>query len=546
MSSPTIISSFDPTGSFYAVASTKLSKNRVHVYSLGGSGLKSLNKIELDTTEKIESLCWINQIVPTTKRKRKQSQEAANGKEHDVTSYMAVAFSNGDLLVLSPFHREVVTKIVCESTVSDLTSLEKDNSRGEFYGVCQSHILKFQAVENRVLESLPFTQEKSLQFVRPIINKDQSESLLAGSNAIYVINRKEEPFRFSIPRGHYNKITNIVQSLKDPDFILCARENDASLFVYSLSKKTNTGVLKAGSKVGKVYQLLRDNIEYLAITCVDGSVEVFADPFTTDSESCLQLKPSDPSFKIHDVCFNGEELMLTFLSDMEPTAQFVAWDDSLSGEIIVDCDNEEEDEDDEMKVASSDERDEEEEGEEEEEEQEVYVAPEVSELASSICESISNVEEVAQVCKQNSSDEEVVRKVVQRINLPASSELVTILGTEFMSQPQDSNLSVWVKWLILTYGSAFTKSRDHMVLVSSIRSLLDKELENMPKLLSLQGRLELLKAQLQLRKEMRSVSLEEEAESEVLPNGNSVVYVNGENDEEVDEDAAPDGEEEDN
>ena len=83
----------------------------------------------------------------------------------------------------------------------------------------------------------------------------------------------------------------------------------------------------------------------------------------------------------------------------------------------------------------------------------------------------------------------------------------------------------------MTHGGALSKSGDHYSDFKQLQKGLSKGMEQMPQLLALQGRLQLLRAQAQLRDTLIEVEEPEEVGRE-----SSVVYANGEDDDEIDED----------
>ena len=145
-------------------------------------------------------------------------------------------------------------------------------------------------------------------------------------------------------------------------------------------------------------------------------------------------------------------------------------------------------------------------------------------------------EKLIHLCSTN-NDEASIKEVVKSFSaeengLESISKLYEIVSHEVASKPDDTAvLALWLKWILLTHGGALSKSGDHYSDFKQLQKGLSKGMEQMPQLLALQGRLQLLRAQAQLRDTLIEVEEPEEVGRE-----SSVVYANGEDDDEIDED----------
>jgi U3 small nucleolar RNA-associated protein 9 len=105
-------------------------------------------------------------------------------------------------------------------------------------------------------------------------------------------------------------------------------------------------------------------------------------------------------------------------------------------------------------------------------------------------------------------------------------------------------LNTWLKWLLIFHSALITKLPGSNNALKQLRVIITRHLKQLPGLLSLQGRLELLKSQLQLRTLLANVEVNDDDDDDdykrektandvlVSKAEESITYVNGENDEE--------------
>lgn len=152
-------------------------------------------------------------------------------------------------------------------------------------------------------------------------------------------------------------------------------------------------------------------------------------------------------------------------------------------------------------------------------------------------------------------DEDIVKDTIRQFAYLENyatlvEKLFEVVGTQVARDPsQKSALSVWLRWVLLAHGGHLAKQTRFAATLRTLQRSLDDGMRLMPKLLALQGRLQLLKAQAELRNavangefgpsaqdaELDAQQRELDALNETTFNNTthleeSVVYANGEND----------------
>src|SRR5436305_8171617 len=96
------------------------------------------------------------------------------------------------------------------------------------------------------------------------------------------------------------------------------------------------------------------------------------------------------------------------------------------------------------------------------------------------------------------------------------------------------SLMVWVQWTLVAHGGYLATQPDLMKKLTTLKRVIDDRARGLQPLLSLKGKLDMLEAQMQLRRSMQSSGMgpDEEDDEE------GVIYVEGQEDEgsEVDDD----------
>lgn len=163
----------------------------------------------------------------------------------------------------------------------------------------------------------------------------------------------------------------------------------------------------------------------------------------------------------------------------------------------------------------------------------------------------SNDHSLFEECLTNRK-EEAIKYSIQRLDSSLAVKLLERLADKIARSPsQASQLNIWLKWVMIAHGGYLVSIPNLLKTLSSLHSTLADRVAALPRLLSLQGRLEMLNSQMELRKDIYANSQvasyeddedEDEAAVEYIEDG--AFIVDGEDNEEDDEDEEDDSDEE--
>ena len=145
-----------------------------------------------------------------------------------------------------------------------------------------------------------------------------------------------------------------------------------------------------------------------------------------------------------------------------------------------------------------------------------------------------NSSEVIFVCSTN-DNENNIKQVLKMLSTESTDLLLRVfelISSEVAKDPsKNTPLSKWLKLLLLGYGGAIAKESLQSENLKNLQSGLNNGIKLLPHLLALQGRLQLLKSQSELRSRISTLNIETNDDIEDDNDNESIVYANGENDE---------------
>lgn len=136
------------------------------------------------------------------------------------------------------------------------------------------------------------------------------------------------------------------------------------------------------------------------------------------------------------------------------------------------------------------------------------------------------------------SDLPTIRATIQRLAAPLSATLLVLLAGRLHRRPgRAGSLMVWIQWTLVTHGGFLATQPQVVGRLAELNRVIEERARGLQGLLALKGKLDLLDAQMQLRRSMRDARRVEEDED--VDEG--VVYVEGaaeDSDSDADEAAA--------
>lgn len=127
----------------------------------------------------------------------------------------------------------------------------------------------------------------------------------------------------------------------------------------------------------------------------------------------------------------------------------------------------------------------------------------------------------------HTSEVSTIRATIQRLDSPLAGTLLQKLAERLHRRPgRAGSLMVWVQWTLVTHGGYLATQRDLIKKLAMLNKVIDERARGLQSLLSLKGKLDMLEAQIELRRAMRRGRVEDEGVDE------GVIYVEGQESEE--------------
>ncbi|ANB12903.1 Utp5p [Sugiyamaella lignohabitans] len=150
-------------------------------------------------------------------------------------------------------------------------------------------------------------------------------------------------------------------------------------------------------------------------------------------------------------------------------------------------------------------------------------------------------------------DETMVKVSVQRLDSSLAVTFLERLAEKLARSPSRAGqLNIWIKWVMISHGGYLVTLPNLLKTLSSLHSTVSERVTTLPRLLALQGRLELLNSQMEIRRDLLAESRRAEEDDNEEEDEAAVEYVeegtyimNGEedfDDNDDDEDADDDDE----
>lgn len=556
MGSVLAASDFDPNGNYFASAVTALDTHKIRVQSTNTSSTLA-NAFSLDKGHKLTSISWgVFSTVNTSKQQRKKRRQS-NGFSIE-NQFLAVGLNKGSILIYSPLTNEVIAKLENPnaSSINDFHYSSLTNS-GWSVDVGQN-VVEWDLVSYKPKRQ--FNIQEPINVIR-VIEYDNKPHLLVASHSVLLVDIETQETIKTFP-GHISPIHTLTPITLDS--FITAAESDRYINIYPLDGVPT--VLVAQSNVLSVSY---GNNTVTAVT-EDGIVEVFTDPFakaaTTSKRKGQQSKqangrielkrPNATSLlKIENSFINQNNIIITWLEDASipyfekieissisdvttitkdrPAIQ--AKDHSLfgqdvaapkqynesnavvtSGDNLRFLDNKERQEDE--TLASDDE------GEDGPTLAEKLEALKVQQPVPKKKQGRATAGSLAVVLTQalrandhalletvlSNRDETVLKNTIQRLDTSLAVVLLERLAERIARQThRQGQLNIWVKWVMAIHGGYLVNIPNLAKSLSSLQSTLNRRAATLPRLLEIQGRLDVLYSQ----QEMRLVN-NEQAEDE--------------------------------
>lgn len=154
----------------------------------------------------------------------------------------------------------------------------------------------------------------------------------------------------------------------------------------------------------------------------------------------------------------------------------------------------------------------------------------------------TNDHSLLETCLSN-KNEEFIQTSVKRLDSSLAVILLERIAEKVARTPtRTASLTIWIKWVMITHGGYLVTLPNLTKSLASLHSTLANKISMLPRLLALQGRVEMLRAQMKLRREILATATtketleESDVDSEVEYVEDAALIVNGEEDFDEEED----------
>lgn len=557
----------DDNNSYLANFISRGGRSEIQVFRLNKEG-KSLSlsgphmRQELLADEKITGSCWISRIDESNSnngkkraRKNKLEESAASSRaENAPTKNLVIGLENGVFLILDPSMGGQTDRF---SSRDSITSISPSLSQDCVWGIDSSGSLISVSLKLRKeTKALALDDDQKLSILKVIDHESKSarsQHIAVGSNRLYLID-PSKPKRYLLARflddETMNQITIIEQSKLNEDLLIITRLEDSHIYLYDISKTQRVSTLQCSSD--KIISLLlvadsKNNQEFI-MAATEDKVDIFRINHSSAAQDTnarcaiitnfhgtshnIYFKELiyDPDFGLYGIWHEGNEPKLTYID----------WNYTSTGDINATIDytekklNQIENGLDEIEVPETAEI------------KNLKVNKLFESLLSVLKDGTVEARKVVALCSSNDNESNIKESLkhfsVQESEVTSITDLFSILCSFLIASPSKyPSLYVWLKWILLIHGASISSIPEQYDNLKQLQSLFLEGIDLMPRLLSIQGRLQLLRSQSEIRDRLGNIGIENtgDEEEEVLENAvsfeqhqeeESLVIADGESD----------------
>ncbi|SCV99342.1 LAFE_0A01068g1_1 [Lachancea fermentati] len=528
-----ILASFSPDAGTFAFKSSGLHKKFVDLYPLSPSTnyrvtSSLVNHIDYERDDlKMEELKFTSWVMSSadgnsikTKRKLSDEEHQSNGREN-AEAYFLTVFQGGKIVIFSPTGKEILNIIQNKKEIIGVDTI------GPFIWILDEDktVKQFGYKSSKALKTFHLTDGKDDEIVDfRVLDFDTHAylSILTKECAYIVDPSKRRPTRVA----KIEIVDTVTCNVIDKEHIAVADKN--KIYLYNLTKKDV--VLSWETQASKI-----ENFgDYIISLGANGVLSVL-EKSSTHTKSVINVYNS----KILDFVRADSKIIVAWLNVNEPCFESISVGQIKGSSKIVFNEQEEA-----VPVHNVREKSEE------------KIEPPKRKISKSSRDGV--IETLLQALDDNTSPqniekilesdkwtEEQIKQVVSKKLSDDSAYFIFDIVIKQVAQNTwsfNSNLNHWLKWLLtirdLDFSTNKTPSRNASKNIKHIRSSLRACRDTFPVLLSMQGKLEMLREQSSLRQELSKINIESDKEDAPVQNGeeeeNDILYVNGEGDEYVD------------
>lgn len=554
MASPALPFAFDASGQYFASTTSSNSTHKVEIISAPGAKSPKSWATEYTLPEglTVQSLAWAS-LVKLKRNKSDGASESATANTSEIrdlpsfeNTAIAIGTNKGDIIFFSPAQSTVLFTL--SGVHSSPVILLAPTYSLKLWSYDSTGKISVWNLATKKCSNIIQSPKSDVKHILPTI-----QGIVIASDAVYLANASNPNECNSIYKSA-NPILSLIRTV-DPEIVFTSSQNERLINIVSTYRKKAIGGFSAQSNAQQLF--VSDDGFALGALTEEGGIEIFDRPLThlVGSASLIFKLQSKNSAKLTSASFRSDFISMVLTEDGKPSViEQVRWRDpfgnllngtvelstSVNGEFITSLTSKPEFS---AKNTGTD-----------IEATEFSLSEETPEsFAIKLSDSLkTNDDRQLDICL-TVKDMEFIETAVKRIHSPMASTLVKKLAEKVEKNPAEAvALSSWIKWIMVTHGGYLVAMPDLAKPVSSLRFVLSSKLKDLPKLLALQGRIQMLRTQMQLRREIVAKGINEaaagdesesEAESETENVDEAALIINGEEDfdDYVDEDEADTG-----
>lgn len=554
MSSPLLRARFDPSHTYLAAAVVALDSHHIKVQSLVVAQDLLSTLFALAKNAKLATLEWISPEL------------------------IALCLQNGLVQIYLPALNSIVGELesptnlaVTDFHYSQLTHTAwSADINGNIY---EWDLQNYKLLQKLSLADLLDVSEKVAKLLTVLYQGEPH--LLVGTHNVYLVDIFAKSIVKTFP-AHVQPLHTLLPVASDEDLFLTAAEGDRFANIYSISKNTNRAVLVAESNIQALTLGVHNDNSVVAITGETGSLEFFKDPLNFEAapqakkkrKAGVQSKHSDASVKftrpaaeirgpddenlyIHAVLATDGVVHVSWLENASvPNFDALPWYNesgfAFSGfstvekarQVLKPTSHSSQGHDVAAPRLYSENRTVITEGSAFQNDMEDTLADRLEKLGGTkpksggkklqrhtagtltvvLSQALRNNDHSLLETVLANRDPSVVQNTIQRLEPALAVVLLDRLAERITRQQlRFDQLNFWLKWIVIVHGGVLSLMPNLNNKLASLHAILTKKAATLPRLLELQGRLNMLQLQSSLKKEILngSVAVDYDADSDV-------------------------------
>lgn len=283
MSNLLVASQYDSSGQIHASVVVALDTHQVKTYSLN----QKLNVVfNLENDNRVNVIRWVS--------------------FQDNQEILALALTNGSILLYSPFTNSIITRLNSRSNfkITDFQFYKLTNSfwGSDINGSIYEWSIAFDLLQQFSINSSLDVSESINKF--SIIAYDNSPHLLVGCHSIYLVNIQTKSIIKTFP-GHIDLVSCIEPIHSEPDLFLTSAVNDRFINLYSISKNSTQTVFVTETPVIEIDVGINQNLSCLIARTELGCIEVFNAILNDETVITTPKKKRRQRFTVQSRTSNG-------------------------------------------------------------------------------------------------------------------------------------------------------------------------------------------------------------------------------------------------